>query len=222
MLEPVSAAFAVANATTTGAGAAGGEVAGWLPAWAGSDAARALAAVLIVLVGAYASKYLVRLFGRPVARRFERESVAQTVLRGLRVGIVLFATFLAAGVLGFRIGDLVLSVTVFSAVLGIVLAPLVGNVLNGVFVLADQPFEIGDMVELENGTRGFVDDITIRYTKVLTLDNTFIVMPNTTVREQQIVNYSAEDERTRLELPLLVTYESDGSCWNAPPASATA
>jgi small-conductance mechanosensitive channel len=65
------------------------------------------------------------------------------------------------------------------------------------------------MIELQDGTRGFVDDITIRYTKVFTLENTFIVIPNSSVRDQQIVNYSAEDERTRLGLSLLVTYESD-------------
>jgi small conductance mechanosensitive channel len=82
-------------------------------------------------------------------------------------------------------------------------------VLNGIFVLADQPFEIGDMVKLDDGTRGFVDDITIRYTKIFTLDNTFLVIPNGNVRDRDVINYSAEDERTRLSLDVLVTYDSD-------------
>jgi small conductance mechanosensitive channel len=182
------------------------ELLAWL--W-GSTAVRILAAVVVVGLAVAASKLLVRLLGRPVARRFKRQSVAQTVLGVLRVTTVVIGGLIAAGFLGLEIGDIVLSVTVFSAVLGIVLAPIVGSVINGLFVLADNPYEIGDMIELEDGRRGFVDDITIRYTKILTLDNTFQVVPNAQMRERDVTNLSAEDERTRLSIPLLVTYEGD-------------
>ena len=194
---------ALANGTAAESAAAG------LPSWATGLPARIVGAVLVVALGVSLSTVVVRLLGRPIARRFARESVAQTVLRSLRLGMVLSAVGAAAWILGLRIGDVVLSVTVFSAVVGIVLAPIVGSVINGLFVLADQPYEIGDMVELQDGTRGFVEDITIRYTKILTLDNTTLVIPNSTIREQRVVNYSAEDERTRLSLPLLVTYEGN-------------
>jgi len=87
---------------------------------------------------------------------------------------------------------------------------IVGSVISGVFLLADQPYEIGDMIELaDRNQRGFVDDITLRYTKVFTLDNTFLVIPNGTIRERDVINYSAEDTRTRQSLKVLVTYESD-------------
>jgi small-conductance mechanosensitive channel len=170
---------------------------------------RVVAALLVVAVGIVASKFLVRLLGRPVARRFHRQSVAQTVLGLIRVSTVVVATLLGASLLGLGLGDIVLSVTVFSAVLGIVLAPIVGSIINGVFVLADNPYEIGDMIELEDGRRGFVDDITLRYTKILTLENSFLVVPNSSMRERDVTNFSAEDERTRLTIPLLVTYEGD-------------
>jgi small-conductance mechanosensitive channel len=65
------------------------------------------------------------------------------------------------------------------------------------------------MVELEDGTRGFVEEMTIRYTKIITLDNTFAVIPNSNVHDQQVINYSAEDERTRVSLSFLATYDSD-------------
>ena len=170
---------------------------------------RILAAVLVVGLGVWLSKLFVRLLGRPIAQRFTRQSLAQTVLGGIRGLTIGVALIIAGSLIGLRLGDIVLSVTVFSAVVGIVLAPIVGNIINGVFVLADQPFEIGDMIELDDNTRGFVDDITIRYTKIFTLDNTFLVIPNGNIRERDVVNYSAEDERTRLTLDVLVTYESD-------------
>ena len=180
-----------------------------LPEWATFPGVSYVAALLVLVAGVYLSRYVVRLLGRPIARRFQRESLAQMVLRLVRLTTVGLSLLLALTIANVPLGDLVLSAAVFSAVLGIVLAPIVGSTINGLFVLADQPYEIGDMVELEDGTRGFVDDMTVRYTKIFTLDNTFLVVPNSVIREQRVVNYSAEDERTRLRLSVEVTYESD-------------
>ena len=179
------------------------------PNWGSSPA---LSFLLLVLVGAFGyvvSRYVVRLLGRPVAKRFRRQSVAQIVLRVIRATITTFFLLIGMGLVGLELDNIVLSVGVFSAVVGIVLAPLVGSVINGLFLLADEPYEIGDMVELPDETRGFVDDITIRYTKIFTLDNTFLVIPNDVIRNDKVTNLSAEDERTRLSVSVSVTYESD-------------
>ena len=170
-----------------------------------------LGLALLALVGGwYLGKLIVRVLGRRLAHQFQRPSVTRTVIRAIRTGAFLLGIFTAVYILGLRIGDIVLSVTVFSAVLGIVLAPIVGSVISGLFVLADQPYEIGDMIEIvDTGQRGFVEDITIRYTQVFTLDNTFLIIPNSAIRERDVVNYSAEDERTRLTLSTTVTYASD-------------
>ena len=174
------------------------------------DPYRLVAAALVLVVGYYTAQLVVRVFGRMLAQRFKRPSVTRTVLRSVRLVILAVTLFVTLTVLGVELGNVLISVTVFSAVVGIVLAPIVGSVINGLFVLADQPYEIGDMIEItDTGTRGFVEDITIRYTKVFTMDNTFIVIPNSTIRDRDVVNYSAEDERTRLTLQILVTYEGD-------------
>ena len=164
-----------------------------------------------VALGVVVANFIVRLIGRPVARRVSRQSVAQTIVRGVRVGTIAAALFVGLDAVGFQFADLLLGTAVFSAVIGIILAPLVGNFINGVFILADQPFEIGDMIQLEDGTTGFVEDITIRYTKIFTLDNTFLVVPNGAMRERDVTNFSAEDERTRRSIDVLVTYSSDVS-----------
>jgi small-conductance mechanosensitive channel len=168
-----------------------------------------VAAALVVALGYVLSGYVVRVVGRPIARRFRRQSVAQVMLRLVRLSIFLLSLGVAAAVAGLRFGDVAISVGVFSAVVGIVLAPLVGSTINGLFILADQPYEVGDMIELDNGRKGFVDEITIRYTKMFTLDNTFLVIPNDTIRDRLVTNYSAEDERIRLRIGFLATYESD-------------
>jgi small-conductance mechanosensitive channel len=180
-----------------------------LPTWARFPGWRLLVVLVHLAVGVYLSTYVVRLLGRPVARRFQRQSVAQTVLKSVRIVTVFLAVAFGFNAVGIELSNIVISVGVFSAVTGIILAPLIGSVINGLFILADQPYEIGDMVELDDGRRGFVDDITLRYTKMFTLDNTFLVISNSTIRDRDVVNYSAEDERTRLSLKVTVTYESD-------------
>lgn len=167
-------------------------------------------AAIILVIGYYASGVIVRLLGRRVAQRFRRPSVTRTVLRTIRFVVLLSTVIVALTALGFGFGNIVLSVTVFSAVVGIILAPIAGSIINGLFVLADQPYEVGDLVQLVDiNQRGFIEDITLRYTKIFTLDNTFLVLPNSTIRERDVENFSAEDERTRLSLSLLVTYESN-------------
>ncbi|MFB6162642.1 MAG: mechanosensitive ion channel domain-containing protein [Halococcoides sp.] len=61
----------------------------------------------------------------------------------------------------------------------------------------------------DTGQQGFVEDITLRHTKIFTLDNTFVVIPNGTIRERDVINSSAEDARTRQTIEVVVTYESD-------------
>jgi small conductance mechanosensitive channel len=208
----VGAVLAAPPSPTPTPAVPGGETGRAVFAFLQSRPGRLLLALVVLVAGWYVSVLSVRYLGRPMARRFQRPSVARTVLRSVRVGLLGGTVLAALAVLGLELPDIVLSVTVFSAVLGLVLAPIVGSVVNGLFVLADQPYEVGDLVEIREtsgGTRGFVEDITLRYTKVFTLDNTFLVVPNSTMRERDVVNFSAEDERTRMTNRLLITYESD-------------
>lgn len=182
----------------------------WLPEAIPLFVFRLFVAVAILVVAYYVSKLVRQILGRRIARRFKRPSVTRTVLRAVQGTIMLLALFTSLGVFGLGFGNIALSVGVFSAVVGVILAPIIGNILSGVFILNEQPYEIGDMIALaDTDTKGFVEDITLSYTKMFTLDNTFIVLPNGTMRERDVVNYSAEDTRIRMTLDVGVTYESD-------------
>ncbi|RLM57415.1 mechanosensitive ion channel family protein [Halobellus sp. Atlit-31R] len=208
-MQSATTPLATPGSPTPGATTAAEPVGSLVPTGLQFPGWRWVLAALVLGFGVLLSRYVVRLAGRSVAKQFRRQSVAQTILRLIRLVVILVAVGVAATVLGLEIGDLVLSVTVFSAVLGIVLAPIVGSIISGLFILADQPYEIGDLIELTDGRRAFVDEITIRYTKLFTLDNTFLVIPNSSIRDQLVTNFSAEDERVRLSLDVVVTYESD-------------
>ncbi len=190
--------------------AASGILDGVLPDWIPDVAIELVASLLVFILAYLAAKLIVRLFGRRLARRFDRPSLTRTAISGIRALVFGVAVLVVLRINGLDLGNIALSITVLSAVVGVILAPIVGSVISGVFLLADQPYEIGDMIQLdEAGKRGYVEDITLRYTKIFTLDNTFLVIPNGTIRDRDVYNFSAEDPRTRLSLPILVTYESD-------------
>jgi len=203
---PTPTATPTGQTTTAGGVPEIGLIPAWIPDWVVSLGAAVVVALLAVLT----ARLVISLFGRRIARRFERPSITQMVLRGIRVSIYLVGLLTVLRIYGLSLGDLVLSVTVFTAVVGVILAPIVGSIISGVFLLADQPYEIGDMIEIaDSNRRGFVDDITLRYTKIFTLDNTFVVVPNGEIRNRDVINYSAEDPRTRLSLDVVVTYEGN-------------
>lgn len=178
--------------------------------WLQLPGVNVLAALAVILVGWSLSGLLASALRGNVNRRFRRRSVANLVLRSVRAVVIVGALFVALPVLGFGAGNLLLSVTVISAAVGVVLAPLAQGFISGVFVLINRPYEIGDMVEIaDQEQRGYVDDITLRYTRIVTLDNTFILIPNETITGRDIVNLSGEDERTRVSLEFTVTYEGD-------------
>lgn len=177
-----------------------------VPTWA----LEIVATVLVIILAWVAARLLVSLLGRRIARRLERPSLTRVSLAGIRLSVYLFGLLTILRINGLDLGSIALSVTVFSAAVGVILAPIVGSIISGMFLLADQPYEVGDMIELaDREQRGFVDDITLRYTKIFTLDNTFLVVPNGEMRSRDVINYSAEDSRVRLDLDALVTYESD-------------
>ena len=146
-------------------------------------------------------------FGQPFTGRLSDRTGRRRPF--ILAGLALLA---AATIFGVGLSNILLSVTVLTAATAVVISPILGSIISGLFVLSDQSYEIGDMIELtdtDRQIRGFVEDITFQYTKIFTLDNTFLVIPNGTIRDRDVINYSAEDPRTRLSLDVLVTYEGD-------------
>jgi len=83
------------------------------------------------------------------------------------------------------------------------------NLFAGVFILADAPYKVGDFIELE-GQRGQVIRIGLRSTRILTMDDVEITIPNSTIANSKIINESGGPSvKHRLRVPIGVAYGSD-------------
>lgn len=84
------------------------------------------------------------------------------------------------------------------------------NLFAGIFIIADAPYKIGDMIKFADGMRGRVTDIGMRATRILTRDNIQINIPNSLIGNSQVVNESAgPHEKERVPIKIAVAHGSD-------------
>lgn len=84
------------------------------------------------------------------------------------------------------------------------------NLFSGIFIIADAPYKLGDMIKFEDGSRGRVTDIGLRSTRILTRDNIEINIPNSIIGNSKVVNESAgPHEKERVAIKVSVAYGSD-------------
>ncbi|MFH1126558.1 MAG: mechanosensitive ion channel family protein [archaeon] len=85
----------------------------------------------------------------------------------------------------------------------------ISHIFGGISVYFDKPFKVGDRIQLESGEYGDVTEIGIRSTRILTLDETMIVIPNDKIANSKIVNYHAPYSRMKVKMRIGVVYGSD-------------
>ncbi|MDD4878161.1 MAG: mechanosensitive ion channel family protein [Candidatus Nanoarchaeia archaeon] len=122
--------------------------------------------------------------------------------------------FIIAGVMLLSYFDV--EITPFIATLGIgglavglALQNTLSNLFAGLHIISDRPIDVGHFIEIEAGVSGFVEDIGWRSTRIRTLPNTIIIIPNSKLAEANITNYSMPDSEMGVVVQCGVDYGSD-------------
>jgi len=109
------------------------------------------------------------------------------------------------------------NVTGFAAALGIgglafslAARDTIADAIAGFIILVDRPFRIGDRIEIQGvGTWGDVTDIGLRTTRIRTRDNRMVIVPNSVIGANQVINYTYPDPRYRIETHVGIGYGTD-------------
>ena len=117
------------------------------------------------------------------------EGVRQLLMRAFRLVLLAFAAVTVLGELGFNIAALVAGLGIAGIALGFAARDTLENFISGITILLDQPFRVGDNVVV-NDTFGTVHEITLRSTRVRTLNNELAVLPNTQMIQQMVINHT--------------------------------
>lgn len=151
-------------------------------------------------------RVVVTLVDRTMARA-KMDRGARTFLRsGLRVILWLVAICALLGYLGVPMTSLVALLSVLGLAISLAIQGTLSNLAGGIMLLSAHPFSAGDFVEA-GGLSGIVREVGLVYTKLDTIDNKVVYIPNGEISGKTITNYSANDTR-QVELKFTASYDA--------------
>ena len=162
--------------------------------------------------------HLMRTFESKVISRTSETALDETALpminRFVRFIVIAIGVLLAMTTLGLEIAPLLAGAGVAGLALSLAAKDTLSNLIAGVLLIMDRPFQVGDRIELwsaprETGTWGDVIEIGLRATKIRNPDNLVVVVPNNEIMRRDIINYTMSGEDIRLRIPFSCAYESD-------------
>jgi small conductance mechanosensitive channel len=104
---------------------------------------------------------------------------------------------------------LLASAGILSVIIGLAAQQTFGNIISGIFIFIYKPFRVGDYVELNDGKNGIVEDINLRFTIIRSGENRRMVIPNTLISNQVIINSNVNQNPVCIFLPIPLAYDTD-------------
>ena len=98
---------------------------------------------------------------------------------------------------------------IMAAIIGFASQKAFSNIISGIFILMFKPFRVSDTIELSDSKKGVVEEITLRHTVIRDYENRRIVIPNSQISEDVIINSSINDESIRKFVDFGISYDSD-------------
>jgi small conductance mechanosensitive channel len=108
-----------------------------------------------------------------------------------------------------------LAVTLFAgagiliAIIGFAAQEAFSNIISGIFIVIFRPFRVGDMIKVGNLDYGIVEDVTLRHTVILDFRNKRLIIPNSIISSDTIINDSIEDDIICKFIEMKISYDSD-------------
>ena len=167
---------------------------------------RLITSLVVFLVTLYLSAVAARAVSRALKLRKTDQELSLLLVRSAKLAIVITGTIIALQQVGFDLTAFVAGLGIIGFTLGFALQDVSKNLIAGVLLLLQQPFDIGDTVEV-GGFAGIITNINLRATEMQTFDGILVMIPNTTVYSKPVKNFNRVERRC-LELPISIAYGS--------------
>ena len=152
-------------------------------------------------------KILLFLFDKFI-KRSKLDSTICVILRIAVKALLLFMVVITIlSSLGISVSSLGAALSVVGVAVSLAIQGFLSNVFGGIQIISNKPFQIGDFVDAGNES-GTVKEVGLFYTKLDTPDNKLIQVPNSTIANSNITNYSSAPNR-RVDITVGISYEDD-------------
>lgn len=122
--------------------------------------------------------------------------------------IYILGIMIALQTLGINLSALLAGGAILAVGIGFGVQNLVSNFISGILILFEQPIKKNDFVEVDS-VLGVIDEISIRSTTIRTLDNITIIMPNSKFITEKVINWTHNENKSRISIKIGVSYNSD-------------
>lgn len=165
-----------------------------------------LVALFTLLLCLVAIKLVMTIFRKLLSKPTIDERFRRYTLGGIRIVLWVITVLIVADSLGIPVTSLVALLSVFSLAVSLAVQSVLSNIAGGIVIMLNKPFKEGDFVETSSGT-GTVQDITLNYTYLITPDGHRVVVPNSTLSSDRIINYTTLGRR-RAVVKVTASYDA--------------
>lgn len=136
-------------------------------------------------------------------------TVAPLARNLISVLVILIAAAFVMEHFSINVGSLLVSLGVGSLAVALAAQDTIANIIAGVIIAIDQPFRVGDRIQLPNGTLADVQVIGLRSTRILDFDNNYLIVPNSELVKSTIVNFAYPTHKIRVLVPFTLPFGTD-------------
>lgn len=166
-------------------------------------------AIVVLLVGMFVIKWGVKKLKVILDKSKMDVSLKPFMISLIDALLKIFLVVSVVGILGIPTSSFVAVLASAGLAIGLAFQGSLSNIAGGVLLLTTKPFAVGDFIEV-NGYSGTVQAIKILQTEIVTPDNKVVVIPNGSLANSSIINYSKKDTR-RVDFKFGVSYEANNS-----------
>lgn len=164
-------------------------------------------AVVILIAGSILNRIIMNLFAKGVEKSRLDRTVHKFLASVIKILITALTLIIVLTVIGIPMTSIITVLGTAGVAVGLALKDSLSNVAGGVILLINRTIKVGDYVQI-NSYEGTVDEISILYTKLTTVDNKDIFFPNGLIATSPFVNYSSEGKR-RVDHTFGISYDND-------------
>lgn len=165
---------------------------------------KVIGAIAALLIGLWVIKILTNAISRVMEKREVDVSLRSFLKSGFNVLLKLLLVIIITTMIGIPMSSFVVILGAAGLAVGLALSGTLQNFAGGVIILLLKPYRKGDFVEAQ-GYSGTIDEIQIFHTRMLTVDNKTIIIPNGPLSTGPLTNYSMEPVR-RVDLTIGISY----------------
>ena len=174
---------------------------------------KVLAALLIFVIGILLIRWIQGVLKRAFERRSTEPTIASFVSSFVSISLTVLLIVISVSTLGVNTTSLAALLAAGGMAIGMALSGTVQNFAGGLMILAFKPFKAGDFIEAQ-GQSGKVIEVNITATKILTVDNRVVILPNGALSNGTINNFNGRPLR-RVEWQVSVAYGVDATACKA-------